>query len=140
MAASAALRNVRSVRLQLSYLRDLVARASFTDGVAYLEYKLSGRGHRVLDSELYSVMDLVQVEEGRMKRVLDELLDRLVGMAARSLDLRDWLEKAAPTLRAEDRTIYRSLLGLPIEDRAPVAAIAPAAAAAAAPAPLPPPV
>ena len=83
LAASAALRNVRSVRLQLSYLRDLVARASFTDGVAYLDYKLSGRVHLVLDSELYSVMDLVQVEEGRMKG-LDELLDRLVGMAARS--------------------------------------------------------
>ena len=85
--------------------------------------------------ELYSMLDLVQVEQGRMKKVLDELLNRLIEMSSKSSIVRDWLllretttignrgangsqEIGAATLqrpREDEMVVFRSLLGMPLD-------------------------
>ena len=52
---------MRSLRHQLSYLRDLVSRAGFGEGGAVMRARLAGRSHLVLDTEIYSLRDLEQV-------------------------------------------------------------------------------
>jgi len=44
-----------------------VARADFKDGMGLLRRRLSGRTHLVLDTELYSLRDLEQVAQGKLK-------------------------------------------------------------------------
>jgi hypothetical protein len=64
------LRNVRSLRHQLSYLRDLVYKAKFEKGIKLIKSDLGGRIHLVLDTEIFSMKDLEQVNTGQMKVII----------------------------------------------------------------------
>lgn len=67
LSAQSSLRNVRSLRHQLSYLRDLVYKAKFERGMKLFKTELGGRIHLVLDTEIFSMKDLEQVNIGQMK-------------------------------------------------------------------------
>ena len=135
------LRNVRTLRHQLSYLRDLVHLAGYLPAAKVLQQRLAGKAHLVLDTELYSLRDLEDVSRGAMKLKLDALLDEVSQMAAKSTQCRTWLRDAergakvsgrssglvssatkgasgsalqatGMRLRVEEKLLYRSLLGL----------------------------
>ena len=133
LASQLQLRNVRTLRHQLSYLRDLVLLARFEPAARVLQRTLAGRAHLVLDTELYSLKDLEDVSRGAMKLTLDALLDQVSSMASRSAQCREWLRDAergakvtgrgggllavqsstaGTRLRVEEKLLYRSLLGL----------------------------
>ena len=72
----------RSLRIQLSYLHDLVTRAKFREGATLLRRNLRGRVHLVLDTELYSMNDLHEVQSGDLSPVLAETLDMLLPLVS----------------------------------------------------------
>lgn len=104
LASQPLLRNVRTLRHQLSYLRDLVHLAGYAPAAKVLQHRLAGKAHLVLDTELYSLRDLEDVSRGSMKLKLDALLDEVSQMAAKSVQCRTWLRDAERGAKVSGRS------------------------------------